>query len=106
MTTQTTIQVGDYNFEGPFANTTSLRHAAGVYVILCAGQSKYTVVDVGESADIRSRLENHDRKDCWTRNCSTQLFVAALYTSGFNEPQRRAIESGLRSQYRPACGDN
>ena len=104
MTTQTTIQIGSYTFEGPHSNTGSLRNAAGVYVILCAGQNNYTVTDVGESGDVKTRVDNHDRADCWKRNCSTQLSVAVLYTPNLSEAMRRAIESEIRTQYRPACG--
>ena len=105
MTTQTTIQIGNYTFEGPYTSAGSLRNASGVYVILCAGQSNYTVTDVGESSDVRTRVENHDRSDCWKSNCTTQLSVAVLYTPGLSEAERRIIESEIRTQYSPPCGD-
>jgi hypothetical protein len=100
------VSVGRYRFEGPFTDTRYLRNEQGVYTVLCyplVGQP--TVVDVGESEDVRSRIENHDRQGCWRRNCSATLGVAVLYTPGSRADQRRAVEHELRQQFQPACGE-
>ena len=99
------IKIGGYDFEGPFTDTFKLRYEQGVYSILdqrAGGQ--YFVVDIGESEDVRTRIENHDRGDCWKRNQRGTLTVAVLYTPGMSGDRRRAIESALRAQYSPACG--
>lgn len=99
------IKIGGYDFEGPFTDTSKLRSEQGVYSILDhRPDGKYIVVDVGESEDVRSRIENHDRSDCWNRNRQGTLTVAVLYTPGRSGDRRRAIESALREQYSPACG--
>lgn len=51
------IQVGSYNFNGPYSSTSYLRNAAGVYVILCTVGSNHQLLDVGESADVKNRIE-------------------------------------------------
>lgn len=63
------INIGGYNFEGPFNNSDSLRSQSGVYVILGsnAGNGNWNVVDVGESEDVKTRVASHDRADCWKR---------------------------------------
>lgn len=98
------IKIGNYNFDGPFTDANSLRDLSGVYVILCYS-SQITVVDVGESANVKTRVENHDRKNCWSRHCSGTLKVAVLYTTNIQQAGRMKIEQELRSQYNPPCGD-
>ena len=98
------ITIGKYSFEGPFTDTASLKNQSGVYVVLCqSGQSNHSkVVDVGESGDVRNRVENHDRKDCWRRNCTGTLAFAVYYCDAAS---RIRIESELRKQYNPPCGE-
>jgi hypothetical protein len=62
------IQVGNYNAEGPFGNTNGLAARSGVYVILgrSSQASNWIVVDVGESGNVQDRVENYDRKLCWS----------------------------------------
>lgn len=96
------IHIGNYNFEGPFSHTSALHSLSGVYVILGrSGNSNWNVVDVGESAQVRDRVENHDRRPCWQRHGHAELAAAAFYT---DERQRRLIEQSLRLSYRPPCG--
>jgi hypothetical protein len=62
------ITIGRWTFEGPYALTESwrLKDQSGVYVILCpTEQNQYRVIDAGESAQVKTRVETHDRKDCW-----------------------------------------
>lgn len=98
------ITIGKYNFEGPYKNTESLQDKSGVYAILCHSGPKYNLVDVGESATVKSRVDSHDRKDCWKRNCSSTLEVAVLYTPNAQQAGRMVIEQELRDQYNPPCG--
>lgn len=100
-----TITVGDYTFEGPYSDTSKLEDKSGVYAIHCLKDRKYYLIDVGESAKVKSRVEGHDRKDCWTRNCSGTLTVSVLYTPNAQQAGRMRIEQELRKLYSPACGD-
>jgi len=99
------ITVGRYSFEGPFTDTNSLEDRSGVYAIHCKQGEQYSLIDVGESATVKSRVENHDRADCWRRNCSGTLTVSALYTPNAQQAGRRSIEKELRDQYDPPCGE-
>ncbi|MBW1947585.1 MAG: hypothetical protein JRI33_06555 [Deltaproteobacteria bacterium] len=98
------IKIGKYTFEGPYTSTANLEDKSGVYAILCKKNEKYNLVDVGESATVKSRVETHDRKDCWQRNCNSTLTVAVYYTPGLKQPGRKAIELEIRDQYDPPCG--
>lgn len=77
-----------------------------MYTILCSPNFGHSsVLDVGESEDVRGRVEHHDRQSCWRQNCSATVTVAVLYTPGLRADQRRAIEAELRGQFQPACGE-
>lgn len=99
-----TITVGPYTFEGPYTNTSELRENSGVYAIHCLRENAYFLVDVGESSAVKTRVENHDRKDCWTRNCNGILTVSVLYTPGQQQAGRMVIEKDIRSRFNPVCG--
>jgi len=98
------IQIGGYTFEGPYTSTAKLEDRSGVYAILCQKEGKNYVVDVGESATVKSRVDGHDRKDCWKRNCNSSLAVAVYYTLNLQQAGRMEIEQELRKQYDPSCG--
>ena len=95
------VSILDRPFEGPFADTFSLKNLPGIYVILGNnGGDNWEVVDVGESDDVRRRVENHDRKKDWQQQKLATLAVAALYTRG----ERRELEQEIRNFYIPLCG--
>jgi len=98
------ITVGDYSFEGPSTDTSNLQDRSGVYAIHCNRDQKYYLIDVGESAKVKERIDNHDRKDCWKRNCSGSLMFSVLYTPNLQQPGRLAIEQAIRNQFNPPCG--
>ena len=99
------ITVGNYSFDGPYNNTESLLDNSGVYVIHCLRDERYYVMDVGESAQVKTRVENHDRTDCWQQNCNGVLKFAVYYTPNLQSAGRMAIEQEIRSQYNPPCGE-
>ncbi len=98
------INISVYTFDGPYSSTTPIEDKSGVYVILCSKDGKYWVIDVGESATVRTRLDNHDRKDCWIRNCQGTINYAVYYTPNLQQPERMEIEQKIRAQYSPPCG--
>ena len=76
------VRVSKYEFEGPYSSTVSLQSRAGVYAIIDDKGNGMNLVDVGESSDVKARIENHDRKGCWDRHHIGTLKVAVLYTPG------------------------
>ena len=98
------ITIGRFVFEGPSSSTGSLRNQSGVYAIMTPnGQQteSWDILDIGESGDVRHRIENHDRKDCWQRYGNGSLHCATLYCSATD---RTWIESELRTQFTLPCG--
>ena len=95
------IDIGGYSFRGPHRNAASLLHSSGVFVILGGnGVTEWTVLDIGESADVKKRVENHERSQEWRRFNHLLTAVAILYVP---EPERMYIEQELRAQYNPPC---
>jgi hypothetical protein len=101
------IQINNIQFEGPFSSTQYLQNKSGVYVILAQNNSSnYEILDVGESSDIKFRVENHDRQYCWVRSANNRpIAYSAYYTTGSSEETRLRFESNIRHQYNPKCGD-
>ncbi len=99
------ITVGNYSFEGPYTSTDRLEEKSGVYAIHCNVGDKYYLIDIGESSGVKTRIENHDRKDCWTKNCNGTLTVSVYYTPNLQQPGRKLVEQELRNLYNPVCGE-
>jgi len=96
------INIEGYEFEGPFTSTDSLKKFSGVYAIHYKNnEGKYTRLDVGESEDIKDRVETHDRKDCWSKNARGVITVSAHYCS---ENERMRIEKIIRDNSNLPCG--
>ncbi len=98
------ITISGYSFDGPYIGTVKLEDRSGVYAILCYRADKYLVVEVGESATVKTRVEGHDRKECWKRNCTGALMVVALYTPNLQQAGRMEVEQRIRDDYDPPCG--
>ena len=96
------IQIGNYNADGPFGNVSGLAARSGVYVILGrTGPANWSVVDVGEAGNIQRRVDTHDRAPYWRGQGHGELAVAAIYA---DERNRMLIERQLRAQFDPPCG--
>ena len=94
-----------YTWEGAFSDPLKLQDRSGVYVIWCKNKDQWNVLDVGESANVQTRVTNHDRSDCWSEQCSGKIFYSAHYTPNAQHSGRRDIEQKLRSLLNTPCGD-
>lgn len=99
------ITIGKYTFDGPYTSIDRLEDRSGVYAIICQREGKNYLIDVGESATVKSRVETHDRKNCWERKCQGTLAMAAYYTPNLQQPGRMAIEQEIRNQHSVPCGE-
>ena len=96
------IRISGYDFEGPYASSDTLENRSGVYVVgYSIDAGRWRIIDVGESANIRTRIENHDRKDCWRRHASNGYQFGVYYTP---EARRMQIEKRIRAECNPPCG--
>jgi len=105
-TVSRTINVGGHAFEGPFpiTNTWNLEDKSGIYAIFSLVSGIYYVIDVGESSQVKSRIETHDRKTSWLYQSTGTPYMAVLYTPYAQQSERMNIEQSLRQQFHPPCG--
>ncbi len=94
-----------YPFEDLVSDPSQLKSRSGVYVIWCKSDGNLSVLDVGESQNVRERVMNHDRSDCWIRNCTGTINYSATYTPNKTEFERLFIEQDIRGQTNPPCGE-
>lgn len=95
------MNISGHIFEGPYDPTRGFtENLSVVYAIL---DDNSTVIDVGQTENINNRFPNHDRSNCWTSHSVGNSHVFILRVTG--ERDRLSIESQIRNQYNPACGD-
>ncbi|KPJ55673.1 hypothetical protein AMJ49_06620 [Parcubacteria bacterium DG_74_2] len=95
------IQIDGYQFEGPYReSSTNFNEVAAIYVILDINSNK---IDVGETEQLKSRLDNHERRNCWERNSGGDIYIAVYRES--SEKERLRIEKEIRSFYNFPCGE-
>ena len=97
-----TIDVDGNSFDGPHPSPDHLDDESGVYTIHDNRDGKYRLIDVGESDEVKSRVNDHDRSDCWDRESTGTLTYSALYV---DEQERIRIANEIRQQYNPPCGE-
>lgn len=102
MALQTLTSIGSHLFDGPHTSHSTLPSLSGVYLITTlAPNQQHTILDVGESNDIRSRISAHDRVAQWQYHKQSGLYAWVLTV---NEAQRMLIEKAHRLAYNPVCG--
>ena len=100
-----TLERWGYKFDGPYLSPSTLDPKAGIYVIWCNHHDKWRVLDVGQSENVRERCQNHERTDCWEKNCHIEnIRYSAHYMRDDSEKFRNQVERDIRSQANPRCG--
>lgn len=94
----------EYKFEGP-KEMESFEPRSGVYFLTHEYDNKAYALDIGESKDVKDRIENHTRKNQWIKNVKGPIKFYAYYTEYGKKDTRIEIEQDLRKKYNPPCGD-
>lgn len=98
------IKIDKYTFSGPYTSTSRLKDKAGIYAVHCYYKNEYKLIDIGESARVRTRVENHDRINCWQRHCQGEFAVSVYYTPHWTQMGRMEFQQKIRKKYKPPCG--
>lgn len=97
----TLTNIGGYQFEQGYPLiTTTFNDIAAVYVIY----TNQLWLDIGETDQLETRISEHERRPCWQRNAGTLPVYVAVHPEA-NQQTRLLVESYLRSQLKPTCGD-
>ena len=95
------IRISGYDFNGPFTDTDDLKEQMGVYTVLDGHDN--SVVDVGMSSNVKERVENHDREDCWKRKSRGIIKFATRYSADASFCAN--LEDKVRREHEPPCGE-
>lgn len=99
------LKVGGYSFmkSHNVDETDEIKEWPGLYAILCRRGNRHYLVDVGESDNLRSELEENDRREMWEENCPGDIVVAVKYTMEIHQTERARMEQKIRRQHNPPC---
>lgn len=91
------IKLGEHVFDGPFTSTKDLNCESGIFGVIIANQESGSLIDLGETDNIRKCIENHMNKPKWNGLTSEgTICYAVLYTPEFNKQERSHIEQEIR----------
>ncbi len=94
------MPIEGYQFSGPYnLYETRFSEVGAVYVI---SDTSLNPVDVGQTHNLKQRMQSHDREDCWLSNAKGSVQVYAKAIASLNE--RLQLESKIRSKHSFTCG--
>lgn len=94
------IKIGDHIFDGPLTDTRELMNDPGVFAVIVAKQDRGSLIDVGESSDVRRGVESHESRSRWSEVATVgTLCYAVMYTPELGPAERSEIEQSIRAQY-------
>jgi hypothetical protein len=109
MTQPVEIPIGGYPFLGTPLDEADFRGGAAIYAIICITEGgKWTVIDIGQSEEMGSRMDLPDRKDCWKHKCSSMNIWVCEYRMSatvYTKEDRLRVERNLRRELKPTCGE-
>jgi hypothetical protein len=94
------INMLGYEFSGPYSINGDFNEVAGIYVITSDSAAQHKI-DIGETENLKERIPNHERRDCWTRHNGIYLW----FHLENNEDSRLEKEKKLRDCFDPPCGE-
>ena len=94
------FELAGLTFEGPHAFYSDLKDEPGIFVIIDDQESVRRIIDVGEAEQVRSRINFHEREDCWKANSFGTFGVGICYVPMSTAEQRRSMEAAIRND----CG--
>jgi len=90
------IKIGTYTFDGPYKTSTTLKDKSGLYAILCLSGAKITIIDIGESSMIKTRIDGLFRDSTLNQQCNGFLMVAVCYTPNVQQAGRRRVQEEIK----------
>ena len=108
-----------HTFKGPYPSSDQLENKPGVYVVADWRDCRVSdsanlgyvdldkfpyIIDVGQSDDIKRRIEEyHRRRGCWEQHSGGAYQFAVYYIA--DKTERMAIEASIRQESNPPCGE-
>lgn len=95
------MNISGYQFSGPYDPTRGFNNAVPAVYAIVDGASR--MLDVGQTGDLNNRFPSHPRENSWRIHAQGQ-FALYIYRDS-SENSRLLLESFLRTQYNPPCGE-
>lgn len=94
------IIVNNILFEGPYSNADKLKCQSGIYLIICRRGNRNSIIDVGESDNIKMKIETCNHKEIWAKysKCGT-LTIAIHYTPNLHQSDRIKVQEKIKNNY-------
>ncbi len=103
-----TVNIAGYPFSCVRLDDADFSDEAAVYVVLCVSEGgSWTVLDVGQSGEVGTRIDSHERRVGWEANCPSKSIWVGVHkmpSPANTKDDRLRVESALREQYSPPCG--
>ena len=93
------ISVTADGFSYPFEDI--YENKSGVYVVATRTDSiAWKILYVGESENVKNRLQNHEQEPCWVLNKRRELRIFVYYCDFM---ERKNLETMIKIKHNPVC---
>lgn len=101
------IKIAGYKFNGPYTSAKKIENKAGIYIVHLDKKNNYDVLDIGESAMLKDRMEHHERMKCWIKHAlGKEIAISVYYTKHWSQGGRMKFVQKLRQKIKPPCGNS
>ena len=83
------LEIANFEFEGPLVNRQGVRKQPGLYAILSFANQQYELVEMGESADLQSSLVDEEKLEYWQTKSIGMLTFSVHYSPNATKKSRR-----------------
>ena len=105
------LQLGNYEFEGPLVNRMGVKKQPGIYAILSFSNQDYELVELCESNNLQDSLKDEQKLEYWQNKSVGMLTFSVHYSPRLLKPKRqeRVLEilrefDGDYREFEPAEG--
>lgn len=95
------IKIANYEFDGPYQSLDKIKNQPGLYAIILQTEKNNFLLDLGESENIKSKIESHERKNLWEKYATQgNLVYSTCYVEDDNKKEREKIIDEINKVYR------
>lgn len=109
MVEPTNVTIDGYPFVCVPLSQADFNDVAAIYVIICvAPGGSWTVVDVGQTGELGTRIDAHKRKECWKEKCpngNLWVCVHRMPSDKYSKEDRLKREKEIRAIHPNICGE-
>lgn len=85
------LEIANFEFEGPLVNRQGVRKQPGLYAILSFANQRYELVEMGESSDLQSSLVDEEKLESWQDKSIGMLTFSVHYSPKAKKSRRQEM---------------